>query len=316
MRCLVLVLALLCASTAAQAQFNGCAPGLCNLSSLPNITYSLTSSIPGALTFTRASSGTYYNSSGILTTASTNVARFDTNPTTLAANGLLYETATTNYAEQSNSVGTTPWGNNATATAGAAGSTSPDGTNDAQTLTGVTNGSGWYQFGSPVGSALIFGLYVKYVSGSFILQLGDDTNNAVFNIASSVPTVSYMDGTGANAAVQSLPNGWYYLSVGITDASSYATLKQVSGSPPGVILSYGYQWANGVGIASYVATTTAIVTRAADNLSVPYTAGYNFLTLTFDDNSTQKLTLTGSPYVIPATSINRPHITQAVLSAS
>jgi hypothetical protein len=49
------------------------------------------------LTFTRASTvATYINSSGLIATASTNVARFDHDPTTLAPKGLLIEGAATN----------------------------------------------------------------------------------------------------------------------------------------------------------------------------------------------------------------------------
>jgi hypothetical protein len=55
------------------------------------------------ITFTRASSATRVNSSGTIVTASTDVARIDYDPVTLACKGLLFEEARTNlltYSEQ------------------------------------------------------------------------------------------------------------------------------------------------------------------------------------------------------------------------
>jgi hypothetical protein len=52
--------------------------------------------LPNFFTFTRASSATAFNSSGTLVTVSSDVPRFDFNPSTLAPRGLLLEGARTN----------------------------------------------------------------------------------------------------------------------------------------------------------------------------------------------------------------------------
>ena len=68
---------------------------------------SLTDAKTGAslVTFTRASTGTYVGSDGLLQSATTNEARFDHNPTTGESLGLLVEEARTNLVRNNTMVG-------------------------------------------------------------------------------------------------------------------------------------------------------------------------------------------------------------------
>ena len=62
--------------------------------------------LPPGVVFTRASTATYFDSTGTLQTAATNAPRWDYNPVTHALNGLLIEEARTNVLLNSATLGT------------------------------------------------------------------------------------------------------------------------------------------------------------------------------------------------------------------
>lgn len=68
----------------------------------PDVQHDFTSgALPSWITFSRTSNAWYFNSSGVLTQALANTARFDYDPVTLAARGLLLEDTISNYVRYS-----------------------------------------------------------------------------------------------------------------------------------------------------------------------------------------------------------------------
>jgi hypothetical protein len=226
-------------------------------------------------TFTRASSGSYYNSSGILTQASSNVPRFDYNPSTLAMNGLLIEGSATNMLPQSNTFANNgfPWnwqGNLITANYGV----SPDGTMNASRIyssaVGTTQSSLMYLTSVGLNGPASF--YVKALTGTWVGlstgSAGAQTTGAFFNVATgTIGTVA----AGVTARMQALPNGWYRISTTIaTGGFVLLELHSADNQAPIYLngtedfLIYGAQGENAAFPSSYIPTTTTAVTRAAD----------------------------------------------------
>jgi hypothetical protein len=70
-----------------------------------NFQFAGATAISSQITFTRASTGSFFNAAGTLTSAAINDPRFDYNPSTLAAQGLLIEEARTNSIRNNTMVG-------------------------------------------------------------------------------------------------------------------------------------------------------------------------------------------------------------------
>jgi hypothetical protein len=239
------------------------------------------------ITFTRASDGTRFNSSGTLVTETTNVARFDYNPSTLAALGLLIEESRTNLCLQSNAF-TTTWTALGTpaATQNVVG---PDGGTTAWTMTDnnavTTEGVG--QNITLTAAAYTFSIYIKKTSGATIYPVlealtGTVTANCTVDTNNGIATIwtAYTGRTmlaSASATCSNAGSFWRVTMTYTATAAAYthsiftaatATATQATGAvdvaQQGSNVFYGAQVELGSFATSYIATTTIAVNRAVD----------------------------------------------------
>ena len=259
----------------------------------PALTFDFTTgSLPAGITFTRASIGTYNNSSNILTTASANVARFNY---VGGVSCLLIEPAATNMLVQSNNFGSASWDAQGGIVVTAAQFISPDGTNNGWSLTTGAGNAYVAQYLTYSNIPYTMSAWGKQISGGLSYQLGMADVNGVVVITAALARISLTGTTQAGSGF-------------------VAFFKVVGAAGAGANGIYGAQLEIGSVSTSYIPTTTAAVTRAADSAVFTVPAGVGHLTYTFDDNSTQSVTVSAGSYTIPA-NLNRPNIKSIVGSA-
>jgi hypothetical protein len=246
--------------------------------------------VTDAGSFTRASTGTYFDSAGVMQTAAIDEPRFDHDPETLAPRGLLDEDEGSNRFTYSEDFTQAAWQKNG---AGSISGTTISPTGAATANIFVEDSSvGVHSVQQTktitAGATLVFSVFVKPTSGNrwLRLQVGSDGGvngfRWLFNPstgASALAAAAFGTGTVGAPTIQALPSGWYRISVsgtvdpaatsvsftcfyqdeGVTYSASY-TGDGVSGS-----CLFGAQVEEGVAVpSSYIPTNAAPVTRAAD----------------------------------------------------
>jgi hypothetical protein len=247
-----------------------------------------TGALDPSLTFTRASAGTYFNSSGIMQTAAVNAPRFDCDPSTGLALGLLLEESRTNQflysqAFQSNSY----WNIKAQCAVADNAGISPDGTNNASLVTlGSSVSNSYLGYGASTGSfanqTLTFSIFLKLgtFTGVIAMYLRDSSDTNYGSGGFTLSGAGSASGSYGSRTIQNVGNGWYRCSVTGTFAAGAAAGIHCYIDPSDSSVNvnqtyqvYGAQLESGAFLTSYIATNGATATRAADVLtssSIPW----------------------------------------------
>jgi hypothetical protein len=202
------------------------------------------------VTFTRASTGMFTNSAGVIQTAATDVPRFDHNPTTGESLGLLVEEARTNLRLNSATYQPTSGGTPAAYTVD---QVAPDGTLTGSRQTAATPRT--FEDYTGIANALYtFSFYCRVTSGtaSFSIQLKNAaTDTVITSDTSPVATTT-----------------WKRFSIsGTTNGATPGARVEIVGVVPGFVF-WGAQLEAGAFPTSYIPTTTAAATRSADVVSI------------------------------------------------
>lgn len=238
----------------------------------------------GKLTFTRATVAFTTNVAGLLVSTAINTMRFNYDPITHDALGLLIEASVTNLCLQSQTLEAASW-TKENVTIGINATVAPDGTSTADKIisTSINDAHRIIQTNLGGASAGTTSAYVKAEEWEYVLLRNVATQEDIsFNMLTGVIT-DPGGGATATCTMTDVGNSWWRITMTVTAPSVTNILLFISpdGNPftPGDGVSGAYAW--GIQFeqqatpSSYVVTTTASVARSGDLCSLPLTA-FNF----------------------------------------
>jgi hypothetical protein len=216
--------------------------------------------IPGFL-FSRASTGTAPNAAGT-------VLSFASGQPRITDLGLLVEESRTNLALRSQAFTAGVWSGNVSPTITDNAVVAPDGTTTGAQITAVTGGSGVYQIiSTTAATTYTASIYIRPTGPLLALDVGNDAVSLIRSrFTYTLGSWSIANTGGAIGSVVAAANGWYRLIVTLSaPAGTISTLIMYNqtGSTQ-TWNAWGAQWELGAFPTSYIPTTSAAATRAAD----------------------------------------------------
>jgi hypothetical protein len=231
----------------------------------------MSGSLGAGAVFTRASTGTYTNASGVLASAANDAPRFDYDPATLQPKGVLLETASTNLMLQSGDFNNVAWSKAgavvAAPTTTANQATAPDGTLTAARIVwpqviGTNASSFLYQAFLATAAPYAQSIWLKGNAGGEQIYLYV-TNNAIWYSAARITLTTQWQRFNLITPALTAASWFFVLGVDVGAGAGHAT------TPAQTIYAWGGQ-SEAIGYTtSYIPTTGATASRAADALSYP-----------------------------------------------
>ena len=282
-------------------------------------------SLPPGATLTRASTGWYFDSSGVLQSASTDVARFTHNPGTLALEGLLVEPAATNSIRNASAGGAVP-GTPGTAPTNWVVTSSLNnvtreiigtGTEDGipyidVKYSGTPNATATIAIRSEATSIVAATLGQTWVAGQFVRLVGGTltnlTNIATVILEANSGGIVVASGSAATAPTSAaLRTQWFKYTrvlsnVTVAFVAQDFRFTHTNGQAIDATFRIGLpQLVQAPAASSPIVTTSAAITRAADVLSLALVDGTYSIDITRASGVTNLtgVAVSGGSYTVP-----------------
>jgi hypothetical protein len=274
---------------------------------------------------------TRVNSSGLIEIVNANLPRFDYDPVTLAAKGLLIEETRTNLLTYSSEFNDASWVKSST-TVTENSINGPDGTLSADTIasTASVNNNINKTVNLSLSTAYTFSLFLKAGTSTRSRVLIFDTVGAVtiadvsINWTSGVPSFTARSPDYTQKSLVSFGNGWYRFTGTFTSSATNVahrcSLYPDFSSGVNNVNAYGADLEAGAFPTSYIPTTTTSLTRNADQVVMTGTNFSSWYNQTEGTFVVRFLSYTGaaanSPRIFAASNSSSTNRIRALLGAT